>query len=204
MRGSRLQGRFDVDGYESLSIYEGMREDLAHTVGTIVDWWVWDAQFIQNNYSDVVDPIYDVSSSAPVGSGSRWKDPIKVEVMMAQFVTGGNVMNTRGFYTTDTLRLVVGADEMAAKFPGFLETDDPSNHIRDHIVFKGQVYKPTVVMPRGHFAQKWAVVTLQCNQVNPEELINEPQFFQYGLTPPIEPRETTYGAGTYTSGPYGD
>jgi hypothetical protein len=204
MRGSRLQGRFDVDGYESLSIYEGMREELAHTVGTIVDWWVWNTAYIESNYSDVVDDIYDVSIAAPEGNGRRWKEPIQVEVIAAQFVTGSNVMNTRGFYTTDTLRLTVGADEMRDRFPGFLETDDPSNHIRDHIVFKGQVYRPTVVMPRGHFAQKWAVVTIQCNQVNPEELVNDPQFQQYALGSVSEPRTAIYGAGGFGTGKYGE
>lgn len=203
MRGSRLQGRFDVDGYESLSIYEGMREDLAHPVGAIVDWWEWDAAYIADNYSDVVDPIYDVSKTAPTGTGSRWKTPIQVEVMLAQFVAGGNVMNTRGFYTSDTLRLVIAMDEIQAKFPGFMEISDPSSHIRDHIVFKGQVYKPTVVMPRGHFAQKWAVVTIQCNQLNPEELVNFAQFQDYALPVQPEPRDTVYGAGVYDSGPYG-
>lgn len=204
MRGSRLQGRFDVDGYESLSIYEGMREDLAHTVGTTVDWWVWNTAYIEGNYSDVVDPIYDVSITAPVGSGRKWKEPIRVETLAAQFMTGSNTMNTRGFYTTDTLRLIISADEMYTKFPGFLSVDDPSDHIRDHIVFNGQVYRPTVVMPRGHFAQKWAVVTLQCNQVNPEELVNDPQFQQYALASTPEPRLGEYGAGGYSSGPYGD
>lgn len=203
MRGTRLQGRFDVDGYESLAIYEGITEDLGYMVGVQVDWWEWDQNYLDNNYSTVVDDIYDVSSSVANG-GRRWKDPIKVEVVMARFITGGNVMNTRGFYTSDTLRLVINVDEMNKKFPGFLETRDPSDHIKDHIVFKGQVYRPTVAMPRGHFAQRWAVLTLDCNQVNPEELVNDPQFLDYALPATSDPRTAIYGAGGYGTGQYGE
>jgi hypothetical protein len=203
MRGSRLQGRFNVDNYESLSIYEGITEDLGWMVGTTVDWSVWDEDFIKNNYSDVVDDIYDVSSTV-VGKGRRFKPPVKVDVVMARYVAGGNVMNTRGFYTTNTLRLVINMAEIMAKFPGFLTTDDPSNHIKDHIVFNGEVYRPTVVMPRGHFSQRWAVVTIDCNQVNPEELVNDPQFLDEALPATSEPRTAIYGAGGYGTGKYGE
>lgn len=204
MRGTRLQGRFDIEGYEAGSIYEGMREDLGYMVGGMVDWWEWNQEYIENNYSDVVDDIYDVSVTSPVGSGRRWKASRQVEVLASQFVTGGNSMNTRGFYTTDTLRLIISQDELLTKFPGFMSINDPSDHIRDHIVFKGQVYRPTIVMPRGHFASRWAVVTVQCNQVNPEELVNDPQFQQYALPSTTEPRLRVYGAGPYSSGQYGD
>jgi len=203
MRGSRLQGRFNVDNYESFSIYEGITEDLGWMVGTTVNWWVWDEDYLNNSYSNVIDDIYDVSSTL-VGKGRRYKDPIKVYVVMARYVTGGNVMNTRGFYTTNTLRLVINMAEIMAKFPGFLTTDDPSNHIKDHIVFNGEVYRPTVVMPRGHFSQRWAVVTIDCNQVNPEELVNDPQFLGESLPATSEPRTAVYGAGGYGTGKYGE
>jgi hypothetical protein len=202
MRGTRLQGRFDVE-YESLAIYEGITEDLGYMVGVQVDWWEWDQAYLDNNFSTVVDDIYDVSSSTS-GGGRRWKEPIKVETVMARFVSGGNVMNTRGFYTSDTLRLVINADEMANKFPGFFETKDPSLHIKDHVVFKGQVYRPTIVMPRGHFSTHWAVITLDLNQVNPEELVNDPQFQEYALPPISDIRTAIYGAGGYGSGKYGE
>jgi hypothetical protein len=202
MRGHRLQGRFDID-YESLSIYEGITEDLGYIVGIEIDWFEWDQIYMDNNYSSVVDPIYDVSSTV-VGGGRRWKNSIKVPVVMAQFVTGRNVMNTRGFYTTDTLRLVINMDEMQERFPGFMTTKDASDHIRDRIVFQNQVFHPTIVMPRGHFGKRWAVLSVDCNQVNPEELVNDVQFQQYALPSTTDPRLSVYGAGPYSSGQYGD
>jgi hypothetical protein len=202
MRGHRLQGRFDID-YESLSIYEGITEDLGYMVGIEVDWFEWDQVYMDNNYSSVVDPVYDVANTT-VGGGRRWKTSIKVPVVMAQFVTGRNVMNTRGFYTTDTLRLVINMDEMQERFPGFMTTKDPSDRIRDRIVFQNQVFHPTIVMPRGHFGKRWAVLTVDCNQVNPEELVNDVQFQQYALPSTTDDRLRVYGAGPYSSGQYGD
>jgi hypothetical protein len=202
MRGHRLQGRFDID-YESLSIYEGITEDLGYTVGIEVDWFEWDQEYMSSNYSSVVDPIYDVSNTT-VGGGRRWKDSIKVPVVMAQFVTGRNVMNTRGFYTTDTLRMVINMDEMQERFPGFMTTVDASERIRDRIVFQNQVFHPTIVMPRGHFGKRWAVLTVDCNQVNAEELVNDVQFQQYALPSTTDDRLRVYGAGPYSSGQYGD
>jgi hypothetical protein len=201
MRSHRVQGRFDLD-YESLSIYEGITEDLGYTVGIEVDWYEWDQAFMDNNYSTVVDSVYDVASTV-VDGGRRWKDAIKVPVVMAQFVTGRNVMNTRGFYTTDTLRMVINMNEMQERFPGFMTRTDPSNHIKDRIVFQNEVFHPTLVMPRGHFGARWAVLTVDCNQVNPEELVNDVQFQTFALPSTTDDRLEVYGAGPYDSGQYG-
>jgi hypothetical protein len=55
-------------------MYEGIAEDLGGTVGVEVDWWRWQEDFLTNNYTDIVDDIYDVSSSVS-GKGRRWMLP---------------------------------------------------------------------------------------------------------------------------------
>ena len=183
MRGQRVLGRFDID-YEALSIYEGINDDLRAPVGQVVDWWVWDQEYLTTNYEDVVDDIYDTSRSVPATGGQpiqgrKWQDPFKLPVVMAQVIRGANVMNERGFYTTDTLRLVVNVKDIDAFLPGMLPL--PDEHIKDRIVYQGQVFSPTRVLPRGHFAERYAVVTVDCNEVNSEELVNDPQFQEYAL-----------------------
>lgn len=183
MRGQRVLGRFDID-YEALSMYEGISDDLRAPVGNVVDWWVWDQEHLDANYTDVVDDIYDTSRPAPatVGQtiqGRKWRDPFKMPVVMAQVIRGANVMNERGFYTTDTLRLVINVRDIEALIPEMLPI--PEQHIKDRIVYKGQVFTPTRLLPRGHFAERYAVVTVDCNEVNPEELVNDPQFQEYAL-----------------------
>jgi hypothetical protein len=205
MRGQLVQGRFNID-YESKSMYEGIAEELGQTVGQEVDWWQWSEVYLEENYSLVVDDIYDVSNSgvtdAGVKKGRRWTKPFKLPVIMAQLMRSTNVMNERGYYVSDTLRLVVNVGEIQRLIPDVLA--NPSDHIKDRIVYRGEVFVPTRVLPRGIFANNYAVVTIDCNQVNPEELVNDPQFSTFALPVKEEPRLVIYGAGDYGSGKYGE
>ena len=175
MRGNQVQGRFKID-FEHKSINEGVVDELRSPVGSVVDWWVWDENALASDYSNWVDPIYDVSNQ-DVGKGRRWKTAFEVPVIMAQQLRGTNIMNERGFYTVDTLRLVIAVEDVTRLLPALL--DDPNVHIKDRIVFQGEVFVPTRVLPRGRYANNYAVVTLDCNQLNPEELVNDPQFQHY-------------------------
>jgi hypothetical protein len=204
MRGSKLQGRFDID-YEAKSMYEGIAEELGGTIGQEVDWYQWSEDYLTENYHLVVDDIYDVSGYTDtngVSNGRRWTEPFKLPTVMAQLIRSTNVMNERGFYVSDTLRLVVNVGDVERLIPQLM--DNPNLHIKDRIMFKGQVFVPTRVLPRGAFGYRYAVVTIDCNQVNPEELVNDPQFLPQALPTVTESRLSTYGAGEYGSGNYGD
>jgi hypothetical protein len=200
MRGAKVQGRFNMD-YESKSMYESIAEDLGGVVGVEVDWWRWQEYFLEENYEDIVDDIYDTSSAVP-GKGRRWMLPFRMPSVMAQLIRSTNVMNERGFYVSDTLRLVISVGEVQRLLPELL--GNPNKHIKDRIVYRGQVFVPTRVMPRGAFGYRWAVVTVDCNQVNSEELVNDPQFLKYALPSKSEARTIGYGYGDYGSDPYGE
>lgn len=182
--GSDRSSRFGMD-YEAKSIYEGMAEELGGTVGVDVDWFRWQEYYLDDNYTDIVDDIYDVSSSEP-GKGRRWMLPFKMPAIMAQFIRGSNIMNERGFYVADTLRLVLNVGDVQRLVPGLIT--DSNTHIKDRIIYRGEVFTPTRVLPRGAFGYKFAVVTIDCNQVNPEELVNDPQFTKYASFPKTERR----------------
>jgi hypothetical protein len=200
MRGSHLQGRFNLD-YEAKSLYEGIGEDLGATVGTEVTWYVWSDSYLQDNYTDIVDDIYDVSSSVE-GKGRIWTKNVMMPVLMAQLIRSTNIMNERGFYVTDTLRLVVNVDDVINILPEMMS--NPSQHIKDRIVYQGEVFIPTRVLPRGHFGERYAVLTIDCNQVNPEELVNDPQFQSYAPPSLADARTYGYGNGLYGSDSYGE
>lgn len=205
MRGGRegtdINSRFDMD-YEAGSIYEGIAEDLGGTVGVEVDWMRWSNTYLEDNFNSVVDDTYDVSSSV-VGQGRRWALPFKMPAVMAQFIRGTNIMNERGFYVADTLRLVLNVGDVQRMVPSILT--DSNNHIKDRIIYRGQVFVPTRVLPRGAFGYRWAVVTIDCNQVNPEELVNDPQFTNYALPVKTEPRtKISYGYTGYGIDLYGE
>jgi hypothetical protein len=188
--------------YEAKSMYEGIAEELGGTVGQEVSWFRWQEYFLEDNYNSVVDDIYDVSNSSGPITGRRWMLPFKMPTIMAQFVRGTNVMNERGFYVTDTLRLVLNVGDAQRLLPSLIT--NPNNHIKDRILYRDQVFVPTRVVPRGSFGYRWAVVTVDCNQMNPEELVNDPQFQRYALAATDDLRISGYGAGGYGSGPYGE
>ena len=200
MRGNKVQGRFKID-FENKSMEEGVTDELRDPVGSIVSWYQWDEQALQDDYENWVDPIYDVSNEGE-GLGLAWKDPIEVPVIMAQQIRGTNVMNERGLYTTDTLRLVIGVNDVNRLIPDVLT--NPNLHIQDRIVFQDTVFVPTRVLPRGSFGYRWAVITIDCNQMNPEELVNDPQFQNYASPSKADARTIGYGAGSYGSDPYGE
>lgn len=200
MRSSDIQGRFSMD-YEAKSLYEGIAEDLGGTVGTEVSWYRWQDYYLEENYTDIVDDIYDVSSSVPT-KGRRWMLPFNFPVVMAQLIRSTNVMNERGFYVTDTLRLVINVGDVQRLLPSILS--NPSNHIKDRIIYRDEVFTPSRVLPRGAFGSRYSVVTIDCNQVNGEELVNDPQFQKYASATKADLRTIGYGSGNYGSDPYGE
>ena len=175
MRGSKVQGRFKID-YENKSMEEGVVDELRDPVGTEVDWWTWDPDALAADYDNWVDPIYDVSNQED-GKGRRWNDPFKLPVIMAQQLRGTNIMNERGFYVVDTLRLVCSVADVNRLLPAMMT--DPNQHIKDRCIFQNEVFVPTRVLPRGRYANYYSVVTIDMNLVNPEELVNDPQFQTY-------------------------
>jgi hypothetical protein len=175
-RSSKHEGRFDLD-YESLSMYEGIAADIGGMVGVDVNWWRWQEYYLEDNYDSIVDDIYDVSSSN-ASEGRRWMLPFKMPAVMASVQRGGSAMNERGLYTTDSLRIVINSGDALRLLPD-LVGDEPNRFIKDRIEYRGQVFVPTRVNPRGNFGNRWAVVTIDCNEVNSEEMVNDPQFSRY-------------------------
>ena len=177
MRGNRVEGRFKID-YETMSMDEGMVDELRLPVGTEVDWWEWDEADYEANAEDYLDPIYSVSNQTD-GLGRKWKEPFEMPVILAQQIRGQNIFNERGLYTVDTLRLVIAVDDVNRLLPNIIA--NPTEYIRDRIVFQNHVFTPQRVNPRGRYKERYSVVTLDCVQVNAEEMVNDSQFQQYAI-----------------------
>ena len=182
MRGDNRAGRFSIE-YERGSNVSGTSVELVQTVGTFVDWWLYD----QDN--TVLDSIYDVGYSS-VGGGRKWKSPFTIPVVNAHVEQGVTMQNERGFYNTDQLMIVINVDvvENHLNFYGGnasnsrqlsnIETN-PDSYLRDRIVFRNQVYTPMKVLPQGIIKDKYSLLQIICEQVNAEELVNDPQFQKF-------------------------
>lgn len=182
MRGDQREGRFNI-AYERGSSISGTSVELVQTVGTFVDWWIFDA------VNTEVDPIYDVGSSV-IGGGRKWMTPFTIPVVNARLEQGATVQSDRGFYNTDTLTVTINADviENHLNFFGGNATNrrelhtveiNPDAYLRDRIVFRNQVFSPTQVSPHGIIKDKYSLLQIICEQVNAEELVNDSQFQHY-------------------------
>jgi hypothetical protein len=182
MRGDNKEGRFSVQ-YERGSSVSGTTSELVQTVGTNVDWWIYDSA------SSQLDPIYDVGSSS-ISGGRKWKTPFTIPVVNARIQQGVSVQNDRGLYNTDIMTVTInvdvvqnhlnfyGANASNARQLSTIEIN-PDAYLRDRIVFRNQVFSPTQISLHGIIKDKYTLVQISCEQVNAEELVNDSQFQRY-------------------------
>jgi hypothetical protein len=174
MRAYTPGGRFTTD-FELNAIADGITADSTNPVGTTAEWWTY------NSASSVKDPIYDVE---PVGSGRVWTGPAVLKVVKAIINQGSSAVNERGFYNTDSLRLVLNIDDLRAASPtlfngrGVIKSNiDLSN--KNRVVWKNQVYRPIKTQQQGQIAERHTIISVDLIQLMPDELVNDAQFLTY-------------------------
>jgi hypothetical protein len=161
-------GRFSSD-WETNEITDAISKDLTEPVGSEILWHQFDAAATH------VDPIYDVG--ADDGVGRRWKSPVVVPTVRVVIKQGTVEHSHEGFYNADNIHITISKDVLASLIPGILDSPDPLN--RDRIIWKGQVYRPLLSQLRGIVLERFTVVSLDCRQIMPEEMVNDSQFQAY-------------------------
>jgi hypothetical protein len=167
MRHSDPGGRFSVP-WEQTAIFDGIDGELRSPVGHHVQWIEFDPD------ASAVDEIYDVADQV---TGRQWKDPVRIPAFAAFIYQGPSIHNDRGFYNTDILRVSVAMDVMERVFPGLVW--DPDTHIRDRVLYRGKIFVPTRIYLRGLLRNAHTIFTIDANQVNPEEYVNDPQLVEW-------------------------
>lgn len=197
MRGEQVIGRFNIN-HERGSIISGTTKEIVRTVGYDLEWWLYrpDLSF--------VDPIYDVGSSGANG-GRHWHGPHHIMVINATLTQGVTMQSERGFYNTDVLSITINMDVIDGSSLSGGESlpipelkylpSNPDAYLRDRIVFKNQVFTPKRVLPKGIITNDYTLFDIDCYQVNPEELVNDPQFQQYSNYSPFDPKDTHANEG---------
>lgn len=161
MRGTDAIGRFDPE-YEIKSMRRGISADLQRPAGQHVDWYLYDAAASES------DPIYDVGAN---DGGRVWKDPIVIPVVNALTYQADQYQNDRGFYTVDTLRIVINSDDVIRYLPDLHY--HPDQHLLDRIGYRGQFYVPNRVFPKGQVGYEYMGLLVEATQVKPEEQVND-------------------------------
>jgi hypothetical protein len=161
-------GRFNTD-FEHSEIHDAISKDLTEPVGSSLLWYQFDS------VATVVDPIYDVGSDA--GVGRLWKAAITVPVIRSVIRHGTVEHSHEGFYNADSVHFTIDKEELSRLLPTLFNNPDPLN--RDRIVWQEQVYRPLLSQLRGIVLEKFTVVSLDCRQIMPEEMVNDSQFQAY-------------------------
>jgi hypothetical protein len=128
--------------------------------------------------TSVIDPIYDVGQdiSGSVG-GKRWKGPFELPVVRAVIQQGQVRTSQGGYYNADMLHLTLNIEDVEAIAPGVITNPDYQN--KGRIIWKNQVYRPYGVQERGIIAERFTLLVVECQQIMPEEMVNDPQFQAY-------------------------
>jgi hypothetical protein len=189
MRGERREGRFNIN-HERGSIISGTSQEIVRTVGYEIDWWFYDQE------ATLVDDIYDVGRNT---GGRRWLGPNTIPTVNATIYQGVTVQGDRGFYNTDVLRITINMDIIDGSVVSGSESPvipelkylptNPDTYLRDRVVFRNQVFTPKQITPKGIITDDYTLFSIDCNQVNSEEMINDPQFQVYANYSPFGPRD---------------
>lgn len=167
MRTYEPWGRFQIP-YERESILTGIDTEVTHHIGQTVEWWMYDPD------ATVVDSVYDTGAST---GGREWKTPFTLPCVNVSLYQGITVQSDRGFYNTDLLRLTINALDAEKFLPEFsFESDE---RLKDRVVFRGIVFRPKQIYLKGQLTDEYTIFSVDLLEVNPEEMVNDPQFADY-------------------------
>jgi len=164
MRGKDTTGRFSVP-FELREISKGIENDNEMPLYQYIDWWHFSSQ------DSNIDPVYDVGD---YDGGRVWDDPVRLMVVRQSVQQGPVPPNERGFYASDDMTFIVNESEFRRKLPNVAYK--PDLFLNDRIVWRDEIFHPLLINPRCHIWNTAVTVMIQASQVNPEELINDPQF----------------------------
>jgi hypothetical protein len=185
MRHSDPGGRFTIP-WEQKEIFRGIDGELRAPIGHHVQWVLFDEE------ASGKDAIYDVADHV---TGRRWKEPIRVPAYAAFVYQGATIHNDRGFYNTDILRVSIAMNVMEELIPEVVWSPDP--HIKDRVLYRGRVFIPTRFYLKGLLRDSYTIMTIDANQVNEEERVNDPTLFEWAdrdtLPQPYEPNRHREG-----------
>ena len=175
MRHSDPGGRFTIP-WEQKEIYRGIDGDLRAPVGHHVKWLQFNEEASQKH------PIYDVADMA---IGRQWKEPIRIPAYAAFIFQGASPHNDRGFYNTDILRVSVAINVMEEIYPELVW--EPDAFTKDRVLYRGKIFVPTRTYLKGLLRNTHTIFTIDANQVNEEEWVNDPQLSDWArrdIAPP--------------------
>jgi hypothetical protein len=165
------RGRFSIN-YETNEVEDALRGRVDE-VGDYFSYYRFDLVDSQ------IDPVYDEA----VGTGKQYKGPFRWPAWHVTHLNGPNENTTEGFYYNDTLH-ITGAVAQLEKL-GLSQLDvDTGAYLKDRVVYPpnkagSKVYRVTNIQVLGQVQERHTIIGIDCTQVKPDELVNDPEFARW-------------------------
>lgn len=156
-------GRFMPD-VETDRIYGAMRgwRDVS---GDWIDYYRFDSR------ATVVDSIYDEAT----GQGRIYLPAVRIPVLHVTVLAGENQDSDTGFYFNDTLSIICAFDQFTRTGMDFADVEQ-GNYLKDRVYYNQKVFRAISMVPKGKIQQRPTMVSIDCTQLKPDELIDDTQF----------------------------
>lgn len=137
-------------------------------VGTQLLWWEYDRT------DSHMDDLYDEGS---VEGQRRWYPPKLIPVYSVIRVDRTERPGAEGFYDANTMHFS-GLIEQWEK-AGLTDPHDSQRHLFDRVKFGDAIYEIRVYQVHARLQLYETTVGVDSTQVNPEEMVNDPDFSAY-------------------------
>lgn len=161
------RGRFNSD-FETQEIHHGLRGYQNSQAGDHVLYWRFDFE------NSEIDDIYDEG----FGEGKVYRPPVDLQVLHATHDEGGNQNTDMGFYFNDNLYVSASYDQLYRTGLTFQDVDHQT-YLKDRVLYDGRVFRVTQMSILGQIRNRDTIVSIEGTQVKPDELVNDPQFFDF-------------------------
>lgn len=136
--------------------------------GDHVEYYRFDAA------NSVMHDIYDEAS----GEGRVFIGPIYLETLPVIHQENPNESPEAGFYYRDAIHVTCSFDQFTKT--GFPNTDiDTQAYLRDRLVYDNKVFRVTEINVLGQIIERDVIVTIDGQQIKPDELVFDAQFNKY-------------------------
>jgi hypothetical protein len=162
----KTHGRFNAN-YETtdiMGVLRGRQVEIGEKV-----------QYYRFSHADSAgDDLYDEGT----GVGKVFHGPYRIPALHVVHNQGPAQDTTQGLYTVDNVHITCSFDSLRKM--GFADQDiDHEVYLTDRVVYDDSVFRVTSISVLGQIQDRDIIVSLECVQLKPDELVNDTQFARW-------------------------
>jgi hypothetical protein len=126
-----------------------------------------------------MDTVYDEA----VGAGRQYFAPISVPAQHVIHIPGQNEYGEYGMYYNDTLTAFVSFQAFIGVGMTYADIET-GNYLDDRVLYDRKIFRVVQIVNKGQIQQRDIIVTVNCQQMKPDELVDDPEFARWSLGGP--------------------